>query len=132
MGFIQSAVSKPLSIHCHCYVLPFLDWFHLEDLVSPRGHVEVEPLGGEVISNSVVHCHTQLVVKPPGLTGEVVPRQDYITLTVVAGVVYHHQAAGISRPTPREGDERIIAPIPFPGWAGIEELPISVAKSGVF
>lgn len=105
---------------------------YLEDMVSPRRHFEVEPLGGEVISISIVHGHTQLILKPPGPTGEVIPRQDYITLTWVTGVVHRHQAVEVSWSTPREDNKRLIAAISFPGATGIEELPISVTDCRIF
>jgi hypothetical protein len=113
MGFIQSAVSKPLSIHCHCYVSGFRDWFKLEDMVSPEG-MSVEPLGGGVITNSVGLPHPA-GVKPPGPTGES-SHGMIITLTVVAGVVHHHQARGFPGPLHVKAITHHCS-YSFPGWA---------------
>jgi len=51
----QMAISKPFPIHCLCNISIILDRLHLKDMVSPRRHVEIEPMDGEVISVPVVH-----------------------------------------------------------------------------
>ncbi len=109
----------------------FLDRLHLEDVVSPGGQLQKQPVRREIAAVSVVGRFAQPVVQPPGPSGQVVPRHTQVALAGVRDVVHHHQAALVPRPGPGEGDESLVAPVAFPGRAGFEQMPVSVTESGV-
>src|SRR5512144_2299562 len=102
-----------------------------EDVVAPRGHVEVEPLPRQVASPAVVDGRPREVLEAPRPPVEVAPRQRDVALALVIGVVDGDEAALVACAGPGESHEGVPRPVPFPGGTALEELPVAVAEGRV-
>jgi hypothetical protein len=91
---------------------------HLEHVVSPGRHVEVEASGREVASVAIVAARTHQVLEAQRVSGQVGKREPYVALALVPGVVDGDQPslAVPTLPTPamKQSD------VPFPSHAGAQ------------
>jgi hypothetical protein len=53
-------------------------------MVTPRRQVKIQSPQKEIFSISIIHGGAQSVLKPPGMAGEIIPRQIDITLALLA------------------------------------------------
>src|SRR5262245_19122913 len=100
-------------------------------MIYPGCHVEIQTMLFQVISLSVICSGAQYVLQAPSPTGEIIPWQAHITLTLMICVVYNHESVQIFRSAPGEGNKCIIALITIPGRPGIEQEPASITESRI-
>src|SRR5512132_2781366 len=77
-------------------------WYHrltsnarleVEYVISPAGHIEIQPTLREVGAGAIVGDATHVIAEAPLTAGELGPRQRYVALACVRREVYGNEPA---------------------------------------
>src|SRR5215510_1928476 len=103
---------------------------HVEDVVGPRRHVEVEASREELAAVAVVARGAHHVCEPHHASRVIREWKAHVALALVVGIV-HDDEPPIFAVLPRPDDEAIPGVVAPPRRSAFQELPLAVPDRGV-